>query len=73
MRRIEIMFVFLICCMSTVFSQEKTAKTDWKIGETGNIYWVVSERSKQLPHHDHMAMSGQSVDMILEWGWDEIR
>ncbi len=50
-------------------AQEENDQFDWQLGTSGETYWQISE-SSTLPHADHMAMSGQSVDMILEWGLD---
>lgn len=38
----------------------------WQLGRDGGIVWYLNDAST-LPHHDHVAMSGRSVDMILEW------
>lgn len=50
-------------------AQETKDSFDWQLRENGAIVWDL-ESSDELPHNDHMAMSGQSVDMILEWGID---
>lgn len=38
----------------------------WQLDRKGGILWKVNGHAN-LPHADHMAMSGQSVDLILEW------
>lgn len=48
-------------------AQESLDSNYWQLEENGGIFWDI-ESSDNLPHNDHMAMSGQSVDMILEWG-----
>ena len=52
-------------------AQEAKDSFNWQLGESGSIFWDL-ESSDNLPHNDHMAMSGQSVDMILEWGIDSL-
>ncbi|MBN2315744.1 MAG: hypothetical protein JXM79_17580 [Sedimentisphaerales bacterium] len=44
----------------------------WNLAEDGSIQWTL-DIDASLPHQDHMAMSGRSVDMILEWGIDAQR
>jgi hypothetical protein len=38
----------------------------WSLGGNDNIYWKPSTGG-ELPHEDHIEMSGQTVDFILEW------
>ncbi|NQV33607.1 MAG: hypothetical protein HQ515_13025, partial [Phycisphaeraceae bacterium] len=42
------------------------------MGPQGGILWDLTDNAR-LPHKDHMAMSGRSVDMILEWTIDTDR
>ncbi len=41
----------------------------WHTDHLGRIHWDI-EPDETLPHQDHMAMSGRSVDLILEWEVD---
>lgn len=50
--------------------QRIQGKGNWSLGNEHDIVWVLGDRD-DLPYNDHIAMSGQSVDMILEWGVDE--
>jgi len=44
----------------------------WQLGPQGGIEWVLAP-DEPLPHRDHMAMSGRTVDLILEWSVDAHR
>ena len=52
-----------------IHAQNPEVTHNWQLGEHGDIIWNINQYTV-LPHTDHMAMSGQSVDMILEWGVD---
>lgn len=45
---------------------ESPSSSRWTLGSQGEILWDLTGNAR-LPHKDHMAMSGRSVDMILEW------
>jgi len=49
-----------------------TAAPDWRLWRGGGIHWLLQD-SSALPHRDHIAMSGRSVDLILEWQIDARR
>ena len=49
-----------------------TDAPDWRLRPGGGIHWLLQD-SSALPHRDHMAMSGRSVDLILEWQIDAQR
>tara|TARA_R110002050_G_scaffold177889_1_gene311074 strand:- start:20260 stop:22299 length:2040 start_codon:yes stop_codon:yes gene_type:complete len=69
-RSIVFIFTYMFYCLNMGYAQEKTLNTDWKLGVEGDIYWELAG-DRPVQHSDHMAMSGQSVDMILEWGLDK--
>lgn len=46
--------------------QAASSSSRWQLSNDGSIQWAL-KATDPLPHSDHMAMSGQSVDMILEW------
>ncbi len=55
------------CCLSIVGPSHAEANSNrWRLLDEGGIQWTLEE-NESLPHSDHIAMSGQSVDMILEW------
>lgn len=64
--RIIILFTILVCLAVQTKAQESTSSGRWHLSEDGNIHWNL-KKNEPLPHSDHIAMSGQSVDMILEW------
>ena len=55
----------------TAMAETATAdSTDcWSTDTFGRIHWD-PEPGEALPHRDHMAMSGRTVDLILEWEVD---
>lgn len=50
-------------------SRAATSSPGWELADAGGIHWKL-KATDSLPHDDHLAMSGQSVDMILEWRID---
>ena len=76
------MMIFIISLFQLVLSQESPesfwrddwqriqGKGNWSLGNEHDIVWVLGDRD-DLPYNDHITMSGQSVDMILEWGVDQ--
>lgn len=68
-----VVFTIVLLIVGSVFflnAQENKADYSWQLAETGEIVWNLDSKNA-LPHDDHIAMSGQFVDMILEWGLDE--
>ena len=59
--------ILIASSMTCLNAQEFKFEQDWQLGEGGDIVWNLKV-DDTLPHKDHMAMSGQKVDMILEWG-----
>ena len=37
----------------------------WKINKAGGISWIVTD---QLPHHDHIEMSGKYISAVIRYG-----
>ncbi|WP_200976447.1 hypothetical protein [Echinicola sp. 20G] len=62
-------FVFSVFVSQGVFAQHHERL--WELNEKGGIVWDILEKEK-IPHKDHMEMSGQKVDLILEWGIDSL-
>lgn len=56
----------LYCLVVHAVVLEDASASTWQLAEEGGINWNL-QSNESLPHADHMAMSGQSVDMILEW------
>lgn len=50
----------LLACVAT------QAAPRWKIMPSGAIEWV--PQAQELPHHDHMEMSGEQISCVLYWG-----
>ncbi len=63
-----VLFLSMVSACS-INAQAPEVPDNWQLGEQGDIIWNINQYTV-LPHADHMAMSGQSVDMILEWGVD---
>ena len=59
-------FTLLFCLAGHLIAQEVASSSRWQLAEEGGIHWQL-EKNEILPHADHIAMSGQSIDMILEW------
>ena len=53
---------FAVCCLSA------TAANRWVINSDGGITWKVDGN---LPHEDHIEMSGLKVSTVLRYGVDE--
>lgn len=56
----------------TLFSLQLSAQNEanrWELDQKSGIQWNLLD-NPIYPHKDHMAMSGQKVDMILEWQID---
>lgn len=69
MKNLVLAIISLICCVGISKAQKLEGKANWKLGENKDIVWDLGG-ADILPYHDHLAMSGQRVDMILEWGVD---
>lgn len=66
-------FTIILLMVGSVFflnAQENVDDYNWHLEESGAIVWNL-DSNDVMPHEDHIAMSGQFVDMILEWGLDE--
>ncbi|MEA5061717.1 MAG: hypothetical protein VB054_00085 [Petrimonas sp.] len=48
----------------TLFSA-KANEQRWKIADDGSIYWTIGA---DIPHTDHIEMSGKSVSVVLRYG-----
>lgn len=44
------------------------AQNRWSLSDDGGIEWVVNDN---VPHFDHIEMSGEQVSFVLRWGIDE--
>ncbi|MCK5442436.1 MAG: hypothetical protein KAJ23_11135, partial [Maribacter sp.] len=63
-------FTSILLIVGSVFflnAQENVDDYNWHLEESGAIVWNL-DPNDVMPHEDHIAMSGQFVDMILEWG-----
>lgn len=45
-----------------------SATPSWEINSKGAIQWVIDK--PQLPHYDHIEMSGEQIAFVLRWGVD---
>ena len=45
-----------------------SATPSWEINSKGAIQWAVDK--PQLPHYDHIEMSGEQIAFVLRWGVD---
>jgi len=61
--------VVLWSCLAVSGDLSAASPERWQLAEDGGIRWEL-KGTDSLPHKDHIAMSGQSVDMILEWEVD---
>ena len=44
------------------------ATPSWEINSKGGIEWKI--KKEQLPHKDHIEMSGEQMAFVLRWGID---
>lgn len=61
--KIKTLLFFLICCPLFVFSQKR-----WQIQPDGSILW---QMDCQIPHYDHIEMSGEQLSTVLRYGVDK--
>ena len=55
--------MFLIACVAVSFTASATPS--WEIDSKGAIQWNVDKA--QLPHKDHVEMSGEQMAFVLRW------
>ena len=55
--------MFLIACVAVSFTASATPS--WEINSRGAIQWNVDKA--QLPHKDHVEMSGEQMAFVLRW------
>lgn len=55
--------MFLIACVAVSFTASATPS--WEINSKGAIQWNVDKA--QLPHKDHVEMSGEQMAFVLRW------
>ena len=55
--------LFLIACVAVSFTASATPS--WEINSKGAIQWNVDKA--QLPHKDHVEMSGEQMAFVLRW------
>ena len=60
MRQNLLLLVISLICLNT------KAQNLWELDENGGIVWQV--KSEQVPHYDHIEMSGQYISSIIRWG-----
>ena len=49
--------------------KNSTSEARWEISKDGTIEWNIV--NNQLPHNDHIEMSGEQMACVLRWGVDE--
>src|SRR5680860_14135 len=59
-------------CLISIFLFSSNAKADendnrWKINSSGSISWLIDDN---VPHSDHIEMSGDSISAILRYKVD---
>lgn len=60
-------FLFLPLLICMIGAMNVQASDRWKIQSNGTICWIPSEN---LPHDDHVEMSGQMLSVVLRYGVD---
>ena len=58
--------MFLIACVAVSFTVSATPS--WEINSKGAVQWNVDKA--QLPHKDHVEMSGEQMAFVLRWSID---
>jgi len=59
-----VLFLIVTFLFSNIYAQNR-----WEIRDNGTIRWTV--KNLELPHYDHIEMSGQQVSTVLRYGVDE--
>ena len=67
--------VALLIALSSIRAQDQCEFSKWRLySDKGTLEWLPDrDLTVHYPHEDHIAMSGFSVDMILEWQVDSNR
>ncbi|WP_298647341.1 hypothetical protein [uncultured Proteiniphilum sp.] len=60
-----IFFLFSLFITSRLSAQNR-----WILSDDGGIEWIVKE---DIPHYDHIEMSGEQVSYVFRWGVNENR
>ena len=66
-----ILLSYIVFISNVAHTQDVIQSNTWQLNADKGIVWQINNNT-QLPHNDHMAMSGLSVDMILEWNIDSV-
>lgn len=53
-----------------LITSKLTAQSRWILSDDGGIEWTVKD---DIPHYDHIEMSGEQVSCVLRWGVNENR
>lgn len=61
----KVQFVLPIVILFLVSPSLKASKQIWKINDNGGISWVIKDN---IPHFDHIEMSGKRVSVVLRYG-----
>lgn len=64
MKRLFLLTVFVVTACIAVSAQQKDR---WTIQPDGSIQWIPTQN---LPHEDHLEMSGQMISVVLRYGVD---
>ena len=59
------LFLTIVCTIAFISAN---ATPSWKINSKGGIEWKIEK--EQLPHKDHIEMSGEQMAFVLRWGID---
>lgn len=60
-------FFFAACMLLSAYMLPAIGQTRWELQPDGNICWNITQ---QIPHTDHIEMSGQQVSVVLRYGVD---
>lgn len=60
----HILLFIVTFLFSNIYAQNR-----WEITDNGTIRWTV--KNSELPHYDHIEMSGQQISTVLRYGVDE--
>jgi hypothetical protein len=62
-------FVFLYLWGALPLTAQHPIKSRWSILPSGGISWVIDQ---QIPHSDHIEMSGEQISTVLRYGVDTV-
>jgi len=61
----KIKFLWILTSFFVVFAASAGKSGRWEIAADGSVIWTIGE---DIPHYDHVEMSGESVSSVIRYG-----